>query len=172
MFRGIGVFKWLQSNPMADVGLFQSYSLMMLAGVILWIGSYQEKPWIWLGSWPTFPLFWLILCSLVYLRALGFPRPFPFMLFYSAGPVHTFRLSLDQTPNPEEIIMLSRKTILRGNAIFLILVGLVQATSELLSHVLSVGSLAGRFVDSRYTIGFFEAHGLAALVAIRMFNTS
>src|SRR6266540_4950595 len=46
-FRGTGVFDWLHSNPMADVGLFQAYSLMMLVGVVLWIGSYQEQLWIW-----------------------------------------------------------------------------------------------------------------------------
>ena len=46
-FWGVGIFDWLQSNPMADVGLFQAYSLMMLAGIVLWIGSFQENPWIW-----------------------------------------------------------------------------------------------------------------------------
>ena len=44
---GVGIFDWLQSNPMADVGLFQAYSLMMLAGIVLWIGSFQENPWTW-----------------------------------------------------------------------------------------------------------------------------
>ncbi len=46
-FRGIGAFSWLHATPVADVGLFQAYSLMMTIGVVLWIGSYQANPWIW-----------------------------------------------------------------------------------------------------------------------------
>ena len=45
-FRGAGPFAWLNENPMADVGLLQAYSLMMTVAVVLWIGSYQDNPWI------------------------------------------------------------------------------------------------------------------------------
>jgi hypothetical protein len=46
-FRGLGVFQWLHANPMADVGLFQAYSLMMVVGIVLWLGSFQDNLWIW-----------------------------------------------------------------------------------------------------------------------------
>jgi hypothetical protein len=48
--RGVSrhrAFSWLHAIPMADVGLFQAYSLMMVIGIVLWIGSYQESPWKW-----------------------------------------------------------------------------------------------------------------------------
>jgi hypothetical protein len=51
-------------------------------------------------------------------------------------------------------------------------VGPAQAVFDLLSHFLGVGPLAGKFLDSPYTIGFFEAHGLAALIGVMMFNAS
>jgi hypothetical protein len=62
--------------------------------------------------------------------------------------------------------------ILRVNAVFLLVVGFAQAVLELLSHFRGVGPLAERFVDSPYTIGFFEAHGLAALIGLMMFHAS
>jgi len=46
-FRGAGPFAWLHASPMADVGLLQAYSLMMTVAIALWIGSYQDNPWIW-----------------------------------------------------------------------------------------------------------------------------
>jgi hypothetical protein len=68
--------------------------------------------------------------------------------------------------------MPTRKIILRVNAVFLLVVGLAQAVFELLGHFLGVGPLAGRFTTSLYTIGFFEAHCLAALIGLMMFNAS
>lgn len=68
--------------------------------------------------------------------------------------------------------MLIQKIILRVNAVFLLSVGFVQLVSELLSHFIGAGPLGGRFTASPYTIGFFEAHGLAVLIGILMFNAS
>ncbi len=46
-FRGVGIFSWLQPIPLVHVGLFQAYSLMMVIGVVLWIGSFWEITWVW-----------------------------------------------------------------------------------------------------------------------------
>ena len=59
-----------------------------------------------------------------------------------------------------------RKTLMRGNGAFLVLVGGAQLIFELLSHFGSVGPLGRIFADSSYTIGFFEAHGLALLIGL------
>ena len=48
-FRDVGVMAFLSTNPLVEVGLFQAYSLMMLVGIVLWIGSFQENP----GKWHT-----------------------------------------------------------------------------------------------------------------------
>lgn len=64
------------------------------------------------------------------------------------------------------------KTTLRFNAIFLMLIGSLQMISELLSHFAGVGPLADRFRASPYTIGFFEAHGLAVLMGILLWRAS
>lgn len=49
---------------------------------------------------------------------------------------------------------------------FLFGVGLLQMALELLGHFFGRGLYAAQFSHSPYTIGFFEAHGLAALVGI------
>ena len=46
-FRGIGVMAVLYTYPLIEVGLFQAYALMMLVGIVLWIGSFQENPGKW-----------------------------------------------------------------------------------------------------------------------------
>ena len=64
------------------------------------------------------------------------------------------------------------KTALKLNAIFLMLIGLLQMIFELLSHFLGAGPLADRFFESPYTLGFFEAHGLAVLMGILLWRAS
>ena len=64
------------------------------------------------------------------------------------------------------------KLILRLNAGFLMLIGFLQMTFELLSHYKGVGPLADRFIASPYTIGFFEAHGLAVLMGVLLWRAS
>jgi len=64
------------------------------------------------------------------------------------------------------------KKILRFNAIFLVLIGSLQMLFELLSYFLGVGPLAERLIGSPYTIGFFEAHGLAVLMGILLWRAS
>ena len=64
------------------------------------------------------------------------------------------------------------KIILRFNAAFLVLIGSLQMTFESLSHFAGVGPLADRFIASPYTIGFFEAHGLAVLMGILLWRAS
>lgn len=46
-FAGAGPFAWLAQTPLAHVGLFQAYALMMVAGIALWIGSYDARPFKW-----------------------------------------------------------------------------------------------------------------------------
>jgi hypothetical protein len=43
-FRGVGISAVLSTYPLVEVGLFQAYGLMMLAGIVLWIGSFLENP--------------------------------------------------------------------------------------------------------------------------------
>lgn len=62
------------------------------------------------------------------------------------------------------------KTVLKLNAIFLMLIGSLQMTFELLSHFKGAGPLADRFMGSPYTLGFFEAHGLAVLMGILLWR--
>ncbi len=37
----------LYTYPLVEGGLFQAYSLMMLVGIVLWIGSFQDNPGKW-----------------------------------------------------------------------------------------------------------------------------
>src|SRR6266496_6339681 len=46
-FRGTGIMSILSTYPLVEVGLFQAYSLMMLAGIVMWIGSFQNNPGKW-----------------------------------------------------------------------------------------------------------------------------
>lgn len=46
-FAGIGIFAWLADNLLAHLGLFQAYALMMVVGIVLWMGSYDAKPLKW-----------------------------------------------------------------------------------------------------------------------------
>jgi hypothetical protein len=55
---------------------------------------------------------------------------------------------------------------MHANGAFLALVGGAQMIFELLSHFGSVGPLGRIFAGSHYTIGFFEAHGLALLIGL------
>ncbi|HEY5876434.1 MAG TPA: hypothetical protein VIT64_14090 [Ilumatobacteraceae bacterium] len=61
----------------------------------------------------------------------------------------------------------SRRT-LRIDGKFLIVAGTVQLVSELLSHYRSTGLHGDTFADSAYTIGFVEAHGLAAMIGVAL----
>ena len=49
---------------------------------------------------------------------------------------------------------------------FLALVGATQLTLELLAHFFGVGPYAAIFDQSAYTIGWVEAHGLAAVIGV------
>lgn len=64
------------------------------------------------------------------------------------------------------------KTVLKLNALFLMLIGSLQIIFELLSHFIGVGPLADRFLESPYTLGFFEAHGLAVLMGILLWRAA
>lgn len=52
------------------------------------------------------------------------------------------------------------------DGVFLLGVGLLQVALEVLGHFFGRGPYAAQFEHSPYTIGFFEAHGLAALIGI------
>jgi len=64
------------------------------------------------------------------------------------------------------------KTVLKLNGLFLMLIGSVQIIFELLSHFMGAGPLASRFLESPYTLGFFEAHGLAVLMGILLWRAA
>ena len=68
--------------------------------------------------------------------------------------------------------MILNKAVLKLNAAFLVLIGSLQLMFESLSHFVGAGPLADRFTDSPYTIGFFEAHGLAVLIGILLWRAS
>jgi hypothetical protein len=59
-------------------------------------------------------------------------------------------------------------SILIAGALFLGIGGLVQIALELLAYFAAVGPYVGIFGNSPYTIGFFEAHGLAVLVSVAL----
>lgn len=65
-----------------------------------------------------------------------------------------------------------RQLILRLDGGFLGFVGLAQMLFEVLSHYFGIGPLAERFLNSPYTIGFFEAHGLAVFVGLLLIKFS
>ena len=58
------------------------------------------------------------------------------------------------------------RRLLRVDGAFLIIAGLVQLLSEAVSHYAGKGLHDDTFADSPYTIGFVEAHGLAAMTGI------
>lgn len=58
------------------------------------------------------------------------------------------------------------KWILLADSAFLGVSGAFMMTQEFLSHFMQKGIFGGQFANSPYTIGFFEAHGLAVLFAI------
>jgi len=58
------------------------------------------------------------------------------------------------------------KYVLLLDASFLLVVGGVQQLFELLGHFVGIGPHAKTFFRSPYTIGFFEAHGMAVLSSI------
>jgi phosphoglycerol transferase MdoB-like AlkP superfamily enzyme len=64
------------------------------------------------------------------------------------------------------------KTILLADASFLLVVGCIQQLFELLSHFFGIGLWAKTFLHSPFTIGFFEAHGLAVLIAIMLYRAA
>ncbi|MCL4859634.1 MAG: hypothetical protein KJZ93_09520 [Caldilineaceae bacterium] len=57
-----------------------------------------------------------------------------------------------------------------SDALFLLVMGALFAFFELLSHFFAIGPQGDRFYGSPYTIGFFEAHGLAALIGLLLFR--
>jgi hypothetical protein len=63
-----------------------------------------------------------------------------------------------------------RQRILIIDGGFLALVGTVQVTLEVLAHFLGIGPYAGTFARSAYTIGWVEAHGLAALIGVLLLS--
>jgi hypothetical protein len=71
-----------------------------------------------------------------------------------------------------EIDVIPTRPVLKLNAAFLTLIGSLQMVFELLSHFGGLGPLSDRFIESPYTIGFFEAHGLAVLMGLLLWRAS
>jgi len=72
----------------------------------------------------------------------------------------------------EVIDMIPTNPVLKLNGAFLILIGSLQMVFESLSHFAGLGPLSDRFMGSPYTIGFFEAHGLAVLMGLLLWRAS
>lgn len=64
--------------------------------------------------------------------------------------------------------MNSKRTLI-ADVTFLGLAGTVQMVLEITGHFAGIGRHAERFYQSPYTIGFFEAHGLAIVIAAVLF---
>lgn len=63
-------------------------------------------------------------------------------------------------------LLRARRAILIANGLFLLPVGAIQMTFELLGYLFGIGPLAHAFAGSPYTIGFVEAHGLALIFGV------
>lgn len=59
-----------------------------------------------------------------------------------------------------------RNKLLRLDALFIGITGAVQMMMEIAGHFKQTGIYSDIFARSPYTIGFFEAHGLAMLIAL------
>jgi hypothetical protein len=62
--------------------------------------------------------------------------------------------------------------ILAADGVFLALVGGAQIVFELLSYFFGIGPWGRIFAGSPYTIGFFEAHGLALLFGVLLLGVA
>lgn len=62
----------------------------------------------------------------------------------------------------------TNRLVLRLDALFLLLAGGAQLALELAGYFFRLGPYAAIFGGSPYTIGFFEAHGLAVLIALAL----
>ena len=65
-----------------------------------------------------------------------------------------------------------RNIALLADGCFLLAVGLIFGISEFVSHFWGIGLQGVLFLGSPYTIGFFEAHGLAALVGFLLIRAT
>jgi hypothetical protein len=65
-----------------------------------------------------------------------------------------------------------RRLALRADGLFLVGVGTAQMVFELLGHFAGTGPLAAAFsgAGAHFTIGFLEAHGLALLFGVLLFD--
>jgi hypothetical protein len=62
--------------------------------------------------------------------------------------------------------MRMRRFALRADGVFLVTVGGSQVVFELIGHFTGGGPLGAMFLASPYTLGWFEAHGLALLIGL------
>ena len=77
-----------------------------------------------------------------------------------------------QSNTTHESIRKAPSALMRANGAFLALVGGAQMIFELLSHFGGIGPLGRIFAGSHYTIGFFEAHGLAFLIGMLLITVA
>ncbi len=63
------------------------------------------------------------------------------------------------------------RLVVRSDGVFLLAVGLLAMTLEAVGHFTGAGPL-GRLSNSAYTIGGFEAHGLAAIFGALLLHRS
>jgi hypothetical protein len=72
----------------------------------------------------------------------------------------------NKSRNQEE--KMKGQQILKADGLFLLTAGTIQIILEIAGHFWQMGRYAEQFGNSPYTIGFFEAHGLAVLLAIAL----
>ena len=67
-------------------------------------------------------------------------------------------------------INVMRRTVLRGDAVFLTLAGLFGLTADLLSYVAGTGPFGRTFYQDPTVIGVVEAHALAIVIAATLWH--
>jgi hypothetical protein len=72
--------------------------------------------------------------------------------------------------DPNSVQVLSRRT-LRSDGGFLVIAGSAALLADLAGHFFGVGPMAEMF-GSPYTIGGFEAHGLAAILGVLLLHAA
>jgi hypothetical protein len=66
----------------------------------------------------------------------------------------------------------ARRWLLLANGVFLVVVGGVQVVFELLAYYAGAGPYGYVFAESRYAIGWVEAHGLACIIGVLLLTVA
>lgn len=97
------------------------------------------------------------------------PLPEHMPLEQSWNWLRLFQKSNCPMQTERRLFIMNNKTVVLISAAFLGVAGSVQMLLEIAGHFAQIGPYAEQFANSPYTIGFFEAHGLAVLTAVALF---